>query len=375
LYYFRSSAQRLILEEFVKTKLYIYNPYPSVGGSETTLVRFLNSIDRNKYDISLLSLRNNINFFSKIKFIHLNSISTFFSFFKIRKIILNDTSKKIIFFSTQYFVNVWTIIFLNKIKNIKIFIYEINHPSELDYSFSFLEFLKKKIIKFLVIRFYKEANLISANSDELSRDLSKIVNKKVLTIYNPCFFKIHKIKKRIDRKIIRVLNISRFEMQKDHMTLLKGISNSKYKPRIQLNLVGFGSQKENIIKYASDNNINLRIYENAKNLEKFYINNDIFISTSLYEGLPTTMVEAASYCMPIISSNFKSGANEILQNGNAGHLFQVSDYIKLSEIIDNFIENKKIFYVKEKKCRKILSKFLNFKNIKKFNRCLDLLAK
>ena len=31
----------------MKKKLYIYNPYPSVGGSESTLVRFINSIDKN----------------------------------------------------------------------------------------------------------------------------------------------------------------------------------------------------------------------------------------------------------------------------------------------------------------------------------------
>ena len=36
----------------MRIKLYIYNPYPLVGGSETTLVRFLNSIDKNKYDIN-----------------------------------------------------------------------------------------------------------------------------------------------------------------------------------------------------------------------------------------------------------------------------------------------------------------------------------
>jgi hypothetical protein len=67
----------------VRIKLYIYNPYPSVGGSETTLVRFINSIDKNKYEVVLLSLKNNINFFAKIKFINLNSISTLLSFFKI----------------------------------------------------------------------------------------------------------------------------------------------------------------------------------------------------------------------------------------------------------------------------------------------------
>ena len=358
----------------MKIKLYVYNPYPAVGGSDKTLARFLDSIDKNKFEIVLLSLKDNINSFTKIKLIKLNSFSTFFSFFKIRKIILNDNSKNIIFFSMQYFVNIWSIIFLKNINNTKIFIYEINHPSELDFYFSFVEFFKKKILKYLVIKLYKRAHLICANSNELSRDLSKMINKKVLTIYNPCFFKIIKVKRKIPTKLIKVLNISRFEMQKDHITLLKGILYSKYKSRIRLNLVGYGSQKKNIIKFALDNNINFKIYENTTKIEKFYIENDIYICSSLYEGLPTVMVEAASFCMPIISSNFKSGANEILNNGNAGHLFKISDYHKLSKIIDKFIENKETFYIKEQICRKNLRRFLYRKNIKKFNRSLDFLA-
>ena len=44
--------------------------------------------------------------------------------------------------------------------------------------------------------------------------------------------------------------------------------------------------------------------------------------TSLYEGLPTTVIEAASYCVPIICSDFKSGAKEILKNGKGGTIFK-----------------------------------------------------
>ena len=204
----------------MKIKLYVYNPYPAVGGSDKTLARFLDSIDKNKFEIVLLSLKDNINSFTKIKLIKLNSFSTFFSFFKIRKIILNDNSKNIIFFSMQYFVNIWSIIFLKNINNTKIFIYEINHPSELDFYFSFVEFFKKKILKYLVIKLYKRADLICGNSNELSRDLSKMINKKVLTIYNPCFFKIIKVKRKIPTKLIKVLNISRFEMKAGYIIIL-----------------------------------------------------------------------------------------------------------------------------------------------------------
>ena len=80
----------------------------------------------------------------------MKSSSTFISFFQIQKIIANDNSSKKIFFSMQYFVNVPAILFLRKIKNLKIFIYEINHPNELDYSENIIGYFKKKILKLLI---------------------------------------------------------------------------------------------------------------------------------------------------------------------------------------------------------------------------------
>jgi len=174
----------------MKISLYIYNPYPSIGGGDKTLHRFVNSINLKKFNVTILSLRSSTSILKKINFIKLNSKSTFWSFFEIKKIILNDKSDKKIFFSMQYFVNAPALIFLKKIHNLKFFIYEINHPNELDYSRDWIDFLKKKIIKFLVKQIYYKADIVAANCKELSVDLSHLIKKKVETIYNPCFFKI-----------------------------------------------------------------------------------------------------------------------------------------------------------------------------------------
>jgi len=359
----------------MKTSIFVFNPYSSIGGADTTLLRFVKSVDFKKYNLTYISLTN-INYFSKkIKFIKINSNSTFLSFFKIKKIINQDKSPKKIFFSMQYFVNVCTILFLRKIKKLKIFIYEVNHPIELNYSFSNVEFLKKIIIKFLVRKIYHKADLIAANCKELSKDISLMVRKKVETIYNPCFFKIiqARTKKKITNKI-NILNIARFEHQKDHLTLLKAIQNSKIKNKIQLNLVGYGSQESVIKNYANKNNIDCKIYKNKTKLSYFYKSNDLFILTSIYEGLPTVMIEAASYCMPIISSKFKSGSVEILGNGKFGHMFPVGDYKLLAKLLNKFNDKPELFYSKEKKCRKNLSKFSYINNLKKFNISLKNLS-
>ena len=127
------------------------------------------------------------------------------------------------------------------------------------------------------------------------------------------------------------------------------------------------------MNYIEKNNINCKIHIKNNNLSYFYKYNDIFVFTSLYEGLPTVMVEAASFCMPIISSKFKSGSNEILGNGEFGYLFKVGDHKRLSQILNNFAINPKLFYLKEKKCRKNLKKFLVPLNVKKFNLLLSSL--
>lgn len=358
----------------MKTSLYVFNPYPAIGGGDTTLKRFINSINLNKFNVIYFSLTKAQKFSKKIKFIKLKSKSTFFSFFEIKEFILRDNSEKKIFFSMQYFANIPVLIFLNKIRNLKTFLYEINHPNELNYSENIKQFFKKKIIKFLVKKIYYRADVVAANCKELSKDLSNIINRKVETIYNPCFFKINFKRKKKLKKKINILNVARFEYQKDHFTLLKAIKYSKYKSKIRLNLVGFGS-KENLIRdFIYKNKINCKIHKNKKKLSQYYKSNDLFVLSSLYEGLPTVMIEAASYCLPLVSSNFKSGSREILKNGKFGHLFQIKNYLSLSKILNNFYERPEIFYEKEKLCRKSLNKFSNEKNIKKFNKLLIKLS-
>ena len=355
----------------MKISLYIFDPYPAVGGANSTIQKFIASLDLDKYELTYFSLRPPVYINKKINFITINSNSVFFSFYKIRKIIIsNNLSTEKIFFSMQYFVNVSTLFFLKEIRDLKIFIYEINHPVELDFSQNIIEFLKKKIIKLLVKRLYHKADIIAANSQESGKDLSSLIKKKVEIIFNPCFTKVTLPKKKIFSKKIRILNIARFEYQKDHLTLLKGISGSKVKDSIELNLVGYGSKKSEILDYVVKNNINCKIHEKNNNLSYFYSFNDVFVYSSIYEGLPTVMVEAASHCMPIISSKFKSGSKEILGNGEFGYLFKVGDHKRLSRLLNNFAKNPKSFYLKEKKCRKNLKNFLVSLNVKKFNSLL-----
>ena len=95
---------------------------------------------------------------------------------------------------------------------------------------------------------------------------------------------------------------------------------------------------------------------------------DIFILTSLYEGLPNVLLEAQVLKKFIISSNCPTGPREILLNGKAGFLFKVKDYKNLSKLILKILGNKKIMKKKIDIGYKNLHRFNYELNLKKYHK-------
>ena len=81
-----------------KNKIFIFNPYPAIGGVDTTIKKFIFSLPNN-YQVEYLSLKKTENFRkNNIKNTVINSNSTFQSFFQIYKIFKKDKHKKKFFF-------------------------------------------------------------------------------------------------------------------------------------------------------------------------------------------------------------------------------------------------------------------------------------
>ena len=119
-------------------------------------------------------------------------------------------------------------------------------------------------------------------------------------------------------------------------------------------------KKDFLLNYIKENNLQKKVkivpYQtNPYNLIK---SSDIFILTSLYEGLPNVLLEAQVLKKCIISSNCPTGPKEILLNGKAGYLFKIKDYQHLSKLILKILGNKKIMNKKIE---------IGYKNLNRFN--------
>lgn len=334
-----------------KIKIYIFHPYSSVGGADTSLSRLMNNLNNKDYNIDFISLNNhklNLKKKNKIKIIKIKSSRTIFSILKIRKYLINDKLKnydKYIFVSNQNFANIISFIILFKLNWIKNILIERNHLDE----FKYIKHIKNFIIKILIKVLYKKASRVIGVSKRLSKDLSNYTGAQVRTIYDPAYDKEFKFfsKKKIFIKNLKkkiILNIARLEEQKDHLTLLKGFKEALKKIKSTLIIIGYGSKEKEINKYIKENNLtkDVIIIKNTNNPYPFLKRADLFVLTSLYEGFGMVLVEAAAHRIPIISTNCNSGPSEILLNGKGGDLIKIKDYKTLGKRIIKNLNTKNI---------------------------------
>ena len=355
-----------------KYRVFIFQPYPKFGGADRSIIRLING--NKSADFTLISLTkcNYSKYLNKkIKYLEIKSSRVLFSFFKLREKIKNTIYRneydKNIFISNQNFANVISILALNKLKNLKTILIERNHLDELKNYKNIIDFLKKKIIFYLIKYNYKKANLVIGISKELSNDLSKFINRKVTNIYNPALDE-NIYKKRVDKIIIDkrilkkriILNVGFFEMQKDQITILKAFNDLKKDiSNIHLILIGKGSKLGYLKRYIHRNNLedSVSLITNVNNPEKYYKISKLFVLSSRYEGFGNVIVEALKNNCPVITSNCKSGPMEIIDYGNYGDYFEIGDYAGLKNKMRNFFLNEKKLKNKTLKAKYHLQKF------------------
>lgn len=334
-----------------KTKIYIFHPYSKIGGADLSISRLINNLDEKKYEITFLCINKpEIKFYlnKKIEIISFKKKRAFQCLLKLRDYIkknsLRDKKfKKIIFISNQNFANIISMFSLFQIKNIKKILIERNNPIELSYNLN----IKNLIIKILMAISYKFSDAIVGISQDLSKDLSKICQRKVITIYNPSFDKrLYNFanRKKITKPFKKIiLNIARFEKQKNHFMLIDSFKLSLKKFDSHLILIGYGKYENLIKQYIKINKLEkkITIISNPKNPYAYYKIADLFVLSSIYEGFGNVLIEAGMFKIPIISTDCKSGPSEILNKGKYGDLVKIGDNKKLSELIVKNLRSKK----------------------------------
>lgn len=166
-----------------------------------------------------------------------------------------------------------------------------------------------------------------------------------------------------------VINISRFDKTKNIKAFVEIASLLNTSDEIFFILAGDGEEKKEILEMIEQRKLkNIFLPGFIVNPVEYLQSADVYLSTSLSEGLPYTLLEASMCGLPMIASDVR-GNNEIVQNDINGYLFDLrnksqaaekilniegdlADYKKLSDnarriFLDKFAKQKMISKLKE----------------------------
>ena len=352
-----------------KKKLVIFMPAMEGGGVEKNIVIISNYLSKYIKNIELITYDRKFNNFfdKKIKIINFsqkkNDIKNkyykyFFCLLLLIKSFFQNKETYIFAFQANIYCIILAIIFRKKI---------------ITRSNSSPSGWNKNILKnFLFKILFKYPIKIIVNSKSFKNEIDKKFKINSKMIYNPLNKKdiILKSKQKIENNFfkktnkLKIINVSRFTDQKDHITLLKAFNIVSQKIPAKLLLIGYGSNKDKIKKYINSKKLNkkVKILKFTYNPYNYIKNSDLFVLTSLYEGLPNVILEAITLKKYVVSTNCPTGPSEILQKGEFGSLFPIRNFKKLSKVILDFYFFKKKYQIKIKKAYISLNRFDKIKN-------------
>ena len=128
---------------------------------------------------------------------------------------------------------------------------------------------------------------------------------------------------------IKIITVGRFVKQKDYETALKSFSNlvERNKDRqFSYYIVGYGPLEKDVRSIAEQLKIDnkIKVFINPPDVPAILKNSDIFLSTSLFEGVSNSIMEALVAGLPVVATNV--GDNSYLvKNGKNGFLVPCRD--------------------------------------------------
>ncbi len=139
-----------------------------------------------------------------------------------------------------------------------------------------------------------------------------------------------------------IIAVGRLTLQKDFPTLLKAFARLRQSRHVRLLILGEGAESQTLealaVQLGVEQDVGLPGF--VENPYPYMVRASVFVLSSLWEGLPTVLVEALYCGPPIVATDCPSGPREILANGEFGRLVPVGKPIALSEAIAAALDSK-----------------------------------
>ena len=219
---------------------------------------------------------------------------------------------------------------------------------------------------FALYKKIKNLVCLSEKNDDKSEEFNEKNEINKALIYNP----INLDGREIDEKIVKslkqrygdfILMVGRMAKDKDQATLIRALSylKEKYSLKKNLVLVGDGSERESLEKLVQEKQLEKQVFFAGAHydVQNYYMAASIYAHSSPAEGLPTVLLEAMYYGLPIASTNSEPGVYEILRE-NCGLITPVGNAEALADSIYKLYTDKPLVEELKINCQDRIKQFM-----------------
>ncbi|KAF5029704.1 glycosyltransferase family 4 protein [Methanosarcina mazei] len=235
-------------------------------------------------------------------------------------------------------------------------------------------FLKRQAEKFFIKHSgFKKVIAVDKNGLEILKK-AEIKNG----IYIPNGVDIHRFENITREKNcgkIRFLFVGRLEKQKGLEYLLKATEYLRSKNDFEIIIAGNGREakklKESAKEYGIQDIVKFTGKLSEQELFEHYLKCDIFVLPSLWEGLPLTLLEAASAELPIIATKV-GGIPSVFSHGKNAILVKSGESMELAGEMRRLMEDKKLREVLGSNARNLVEEYSWENSVKKLDSVYSL---
>ncbi len=311
------------------------------GGAERVMLNLANHMAKLGHQVVVLCtvprIKNEYELNDKVEVLFLESkkknklLKIIDKIKRIRRVFKNYPEFTLVSFFPD--INMYTIVASCGLKN-KVVLSERNDPSKIP---------AKKHLRIIRNFFYEFCDEIVFQTHDAAKYFSKRIQKKGKVIYNPINTNIPNPHEGKKEKV--VIAVGRLSPQKNYFMLIDAfeIFHRKY-PDYTLEIYGRG-KRQHFIDYIEERSLQscIKLYEHSNDIYSRVRECFIYASSSDYEGMSNTMLEAMALGTPAVVTDCPvGGAREVMEDHENGIIVPVRDAVAMAVAFEELVVDGKL---------------------------------
>lgn len=205
---------------------------------------------------------------------------------------------------------------------------------------------RTKALEKLASKFDKFVVLTEADQKDWQRAISNVTY-----IYNPQTFVSESAAPLSNKCCIAAGRLERQKNFKDAVKAWKTVAEKH--PDWTLDIYGAGSLEKELKSQIEELSLEgkVRLMGLSNNIRQQMLSSSMLLMTSIFEGFPMVLLEAAEVGLPAISYDCPKGPSDIIDNGKTGYIITPGDTEALAQAVCKIIEDENLRYTLGKAAR------------------------